>query len=94
MLTEDRFNQLIDSAIKDLSSDNLCDGVESLVELAQIFAAAGMPQHTFEDIRQHIVKEATILTDAPFILEKLKLAEREHARLSNQDLTITNLVTR
>lgn len=93
MISEEGFDNLINDAINDLAGDNITDGVESLIELADIFAKAGMPQQTFYDIRQHIIKEATARTDAVFIREKLVAAEKEHKRLGNGDLIITSIHT-
>ena len=72
----DRFNDLIDSAIDALSDDSITSGCDVLVEIAQHFAAAGIPQSSFMDTRQYIINEATARTDAFFIEEKLRLAER------------------
>ncbi len=93
MITEIELDNLINSVINDLSDDNLKSGVDSLIEVADIFAKAGMPQSTFENIRQHIIQEATKRTDALFINEKVKAVEKTHNRLRNSDLIITNTFT-
>ena len=73
----DRINDLIDEAIKSLADDDIKQGAEALVELATSFAKAGLPQETFQNMRTHIINEATKKTDAVFIAEKLKLIEQE-----------------
>ena len=93
MITDIELDKLMVSAINDLSSDNIHEGVESLVELAHIFAKAGMPIHIFEGIRKHIIDQASERTDALFIREKVKQAEKQHHRLKNSDLIITNQFT-
>ncbi len=72
----DKFNLMIDEAIKDLSSDSIKKGAESLVEIAKMWAKAGLPQDSFENIRKYIIKEAIAKTDEYFIMEKLGIAER------------------
>lgn len=93
MITEIELDNLMTSAINDLSSDNIHEGVESLVELAHIFAKAGMPMQIFEGIRKHIIDQASLNTDAVFIQEKVKQAEKQHHRLKNSDLIITSVYT-
>lgn len=77
MITEDKINDLIDEAITNLADDNVNVGAESLVELAQIFAKAGMTKESFMNIRKYIINEAIERTDAVFIKEKLKSAEKQ-----------------
>lgn len=78
MISEKQFNKLIDEAIDQLSSDGINEGAECLVEIAKVYAKAGLPQHLFGGIRDYIIKEAEKLTDTVFIQEKLKLAERNN----------------
>jgi hypothetical protein len=73
----DEINDLIDAAIKELSDDNIHSGVGSLIELAHKFAAAGLGIESFLNTRKYIIDEAIRNTDAFFITEKIKLAERE-----------------
>lgn len=77
MISEDALYNLIEQSIEDLASESVSKGAESLEELAVIFAKAGMYRSTFNDIRKHIVDQAKQRTDALFIEEKLKLAERK-----------------
>lgn len=77
-MKEDQLNDLIDEAIKQLSSDDVNSGADCLVEIAHMYARAGLPQHLFGGIRQYIISEAEKRTDAVFIQEKLKLAERNN----------------
>lgn len=73
----DKLNDLIDECIGDLCDDNAEHGAESLVELAIIWARAGMPQSSFADMRSHIVNSAIErVGSASFIQYKLKLAEQ------------------
>lgn len=73
----DRLNDLIDEAITALADDNPEAGADCLVELAHIFAKAGVGRTSFNNIRQHITQEAIKRTSAPFIHYKLKQAERK-----------------
>jgi hypothetical protein len=77
MITEEKIQDLIDESILSLADDNPRVGAESLVELAQIFAKAGMTKQSFMDIRKYIVEEAIELTDPLFIKEKLELSEKQ-----------------
>lgn len=77
-MKEDQLNDLIDEAIKQLSSDDINTGADCLVEIAHLYARAGLPQHLFGGIRQYIINEAEKRTDKLFIQEKLKLAERNN----------------
>ena len=77
MITEDKINDLIDEAINQLSDDNPNFGAESLQDLAQIFAKAGLTKESFMNIRHYIVNEAIQRTDAVFIKEKLSIAEQQ-----------------
>lgn len=73
----DYINDLIDTAIQELTDDNIHSGVGPLIELAQQFAKAGLGMESFLNTRQYIINEAIAQTDAFFINEKIKLAERE-----------------
>ena len=83
---------MIDEAIKHLSDSNINTGAEALVDIAHVFAKAGMPKQTFMDIRQYIIKEAIAKTDPLFIQEKLKIAEQklQEIRCGNTKTIITN----
>lgn len=70
-------NEIIDEAIKSLAGDNINEGCDALVELAQRFAKAGLGQESFQNVRKYIIDEATARTDAFFIAEKLKIIERK-----------------
>lgn len=83
MMTEDKLDSLMTEAINHLVDDNPKMGVEALVEIADVFAKAGMPRQTFEGIRKHIIQQAIGKTDSLFILEKVKLAEKQHQKLSS-----------
>jgi hypothetical protein len=87
MMTEDKLDSLITEAINHMADDNAKMGVEALVEIADVFAQAGMPQPLFYGIRKHIIDQATTKTDSRFILEKVKLAEKEHQRLGSSIIT-------
>lgn len=76
-MTPDDINDKIDEAINHLSDSNPNMGAEALVEIAHIFAKAGMSKQTFMDMRQYIIKEAISRTDPLFIQEKLKSAEQQ-----------------
>ncbi len=83
MIAEEDINDLIDEAINQLSDDNTSFGAESLQELAQIFAKAGMTKESFMNIRHYIVNEAIQRTDAVFIKEKLEIAEKQLQKVRN-----------
>ena len=73
----DEINYIIDAAIKQLSDDDIHSGVSCLVDLAQKYAKAGLGMESFLNTRKYIINEAIAQTDAFFIIEKIKLAERE-----------------
>lgn len=73
----DKINDLIDTAIQQLTDDDIHSGVGCLVELAQLWAKSGLGIESFLNTRQYIINEAISQTDAFFIIEKIKLAERE-----------------
>jgi hypothetical protein len=76
-MNDEQINNLIDECIDHLCDDNMETGAESLVELAQLWAKAGLPQYTFDNMRQFIVNQACERTDKAFINEKLRHAERK-----------------
>ena len=82
-MTPEKLDSLMTEAISHLADDNPKMGVEALVEIADVFAKAGMPQEVFLGIRKHIIQQATDKTDTLFILEKVKLAEKQHQKLSS-----------
>jgi len=76
MTTENHIDKLIQECIDNLCDDNINHGAESLQELAQNFAKAGMTQQSFMDIRTYIINEAKQKTDAAFIDIKLNISEQ------------------
>ena len=76
-LTHLQFDDLVEESINLLCSDNINQGAEALLEIAQYMAKAGLTQQSFYDLRQFIVMQAEERTSKPFIREKLTLAERE-----------------
>ena len=89
---DDRFNAAIDEAIVHLCDDDPNQGAGALLEIAQMWAKAGLPQSSFTEVRQHIVNEAKARTDALFIDEKLLNAERLLQEQRNGSRIITNIV--
>lgn len=89
---DDRFNRAIDEAIEHLSDDDPNQGAEALLEIARMWAKAGLTQSSFEGIRTHIVTEAKARTDAVFIDEKLLNAERLLQEQRNGTRIITNII--
>ena len=79
MISEEELDDLMTEAINDLAADDINAGVRSLEELAHIYARAGMEQQSFANIRQFIINEAIAKTDAYFIEENLKAAERTNS---------------
>ena len=78
-MSPDELNELIDDCIDHLCDDNAEFGAESLIELAHIYARAGMPKQVFIDMRQFIINSAVerLGTSATkFIQYKLKTAEQ------------------
>ena len=73
----DQINDLIDTAIQQLTDDDIHSGVGCLTELATLFAKAGLGMDSFLNVRKYIIDAAIAKTDAFFITEKIKLAERE-----------------
>jgi hypothetical protein len=79
-VTPDQINELVDDCIDDLCDDNAEQGAGSLIELAHIFARAGMPQSSFMNMREFIINSAierlgTAATS--FIHYKLQVAEQD-----------------
>lgn len=78
-MTPDEVNELIDDAIDHLTDDNAEYGAGTLVELAHIWAKAGLTQQSFADIRQFIINSAIerLGTSATsFIHMKVTMAEQ------------------
>lgn len=83
-MTPDEINELVDDCIDDLCDDNAELGAESLIELAHIFARAGMPQKAFMDMREFIINSAIerLGTAATaFIHYKLQVAEQDAKKI-------------
>ena len=76
-MNDRQLDALIQSAIDALADDNINTGAEALVEIAQVWAKAGIPQSSFADMRLFIVESAKKKTSALFIDEKLRLSERK-----------------
>ncbi len=79
-MTPDQINELVDDCIDDLCYDNAEQGAGSLIELAHLFAKAGMPQKAFMDMREFIINSAVerLGTSATsFIHYKLQVAEQD-----------------
>lgn len=76
-MNEFHIDNLITEAIADLADDDANRGAETLQELAQLFASAGMTQESFNNIRKHVVDSAIELTDPFFIKLKLEKFERQ-----------------
>ncbi len=79
MISEEELDDLMTEAINDLAADDINAGVRALEGLAHNYAKAGMDQQSFANIRQFIINEAIAKTDAYFIEEKLKAAERTNS---------------
>jgi len=79
-MTPDDINELVDDCIDHLCDDNPEYGAGSIVQLAKLWAKAGLTQQSFMDMRQYIINSAierlgTAAT--PFIHTKLQLAEQD-----------------
>lgn len=92
-MNEANLTNLINSIEKALINDSPSVAAEGLVELANVWATAGMPPTSFYDMRKHIIERAIELTDRAFILEKLTIAERHltGGRNGNSSGIITDL---
>ena len=77
MQSPDDFDSLISEAIIELAGDDVTKGAECLVEIAQLWAKAGLPQSSFMEMRQYIINEAIERTDQVFIETKIEMAERK-----------------
>ncbi len=77
-MSDDRnkIDRLFDECVDKLSSDNINEGVEALIELAHFWAKAGLPYKSFIEIKTHLIEEASKRTDTLFIQEKINLAEK------------------
>ena len=84
MDTSDKINDMIDECIKALVDDNVQHGADQLYEIAVLWAKAGLPQSSFNDMRGYIIQQAERLTDVRFIHEKLKIIERENRERRNR----------
>ncbi len=78
-MTPDDINELIDDCIDHLCDNNAEYGAGTLVELAHIWAKAGLTQQSFADMRHFIIQSAierlgTAAT--PFIHMKVQIAEQ------------------
>lgn len=69
-------DKLIEDCITNLSDDNINNGGECLYELAVLWNKAGLTLPSFLNMRIYIIEMAKKKTDAIFIDEKLKLAEK------------------
>lgn len=69
-------DRLIDSAIDALADDSITHGADSLVQLASVWARAGLSQDSFMNMRKYIIESAKKKTDTIFIDEKLRIQER------------------
>ena len=79
-MTEDDINDLIDDCIDRLCDDNAELGAESLTELAEYWARAGLTQQSFMHMRGFIINSAIerLGTSATsFIHYKLQVAEQD-----------------
>lgn len=80
MITDQYINDLMDEAIDHLCDDSPDYGADTLVELAHIFASAGMPKSTFQNIRTHIINSAIERlgkSSTMFVHYKLQKAEQK-----------------
>ena len=94
-MTPDEINELVDDCILHLCDDNPEYGAGSLVELAHIWASAGLTKQSFMDMRQFIINSSSerLGTSATaFIHYKLQLAEqdltKERRKSANHNIII------
>ena len=92
MDTSDKINDMIDECIKALVDDNIQHGADQLYELAVLWAQAGLPQTSFNDMRGYIIQQAENRTDARFIREKLKIIERENYDRRNRTCKSSKII--
>lgn len=90
MITANKFDALIDEAIKELASDNVTKGAECLQDIATYWAKGGLPIENFMELRQYIVNEAIKKTDKNFITEKLVITERTLREARTKTVIILN----
>lgn len=90
MIEEYKVDDLINEAIRNLADDNPKIGAESLAELADIFAKAGMRKQSFMDIRKHIIEQAIEKTGPLFI--KAKLEGQEQLLQGQRNGKITRII--
>ena len=86
-MTPDQINELVDDCIDHLCDDNAAYGAGSLVELAKIWAKAGLTQQSFLDMRQYIINssiERLGTSATAFIHYKLQLAEQDLTKERNK----------
>lgn len=77
-LEDEKLNRIMCETVDHIVGGHFSDAADGLYELAKYFARAGMPQHTFEDIRKHLLDSASQKTGCPvFAREHLTQAERE-----------------
>ena len=79
-MTPDDINELVDDCIDHLCDDNAEYGAGSLVELAKLWAKAGLGKQSFLDMRQFIIRssiERLGTSATAFIHYKLQLAEQD-----------------
>lgn len=89
-MLENKIDQLIEDCITELCCEQITNGAESLQELAQYYAKAGMGMQSFLDTRTYIINQAKEKTDALFIDEKLSLAEQKQRELRTGTRFILN----
>ena len=78
---------MIDDSVDSLVNNSPEDAAFKLVELAKMWANAGMSQQSFADVRKYIIIQAELKTDIAFIREKLKIAEQ----LIREARNVTNI---
>jgi len=88
-MNDEQITKLMQQAEDALVDDAPEKAAEALQELAHVWAKAGVPQSSFLDLRKHLVQAAEGRTSAPFINEKLRVAE-QLMRENRNDRTITN----
>lgn len=76
MALVNKADAMIEECITHLADDDINKGGEALEELAMYWAKAGLTQKSFLDMRTYIIEMAKQKTDAYFIDEKLKVAEK------------------
>lgn len=94
-MTPDEINELVDDCIDHLCDDNPEYGAGSLIQLAQLWAKAGLTQQSFVDMRQYIINssiERLGTSATAFIHYKLQLAEqdlmKERRKSANHNIII------